>query len=294
MIPPSLWPIRPRRRAVDLAPRLEERDSGENVAGEIIAGRGRRAPGRAADAAVIETQHGHSTAGQRVGQHQERLVLEDRLVAVLRARAADQYQSRERPRSLGLGQCPGQGHSPGLVLVADLDHLVRKRSLGRLRPAQLGGLIGLLQGQRKAVARLGPRAGRLGPFGVQLALVPAQQCLHFEGQGRRVEGDRIDLQSLGALVGAVHLGCQLALGRLADVHDNAQAQARTDAQLSFPGLLWSGRISVGLRNGLCFRIVRSAGSSQRNADHHRRGHEPGFAQTVHHRHTLRPLSRSSA
>ena len=38
-----------------------------------------------------------------------------------------------------------------------------KKWLGRLRPAQLGGLIGLLQGQRKAVARLGPRAGRLGP-----------------------------------------------------------------------------------------------------------------------------------
>jgi len=67
------------------------------------------------------------------------------------------------------------------------------------------------------------------------------------------------------------------------VHDDAQAQARPDTQLSFPGLLRGGRSGVGLRRGLRFRIVRSAGASQRNADHHRRGHEPGFAQTVHHR-----------
>ena len=103
------------RLVIDLAAGFEECDSGENVAREIVAGRARRAAGRAADAPVIKPQHGHSPAGQRVGQDQERLVLEDRLVAILGTRAADQDQGRERPWPLGLGQRPGQGYSPGLV-----------------------------------------------------------------------------------------------------------------------------------------------------------------------------------
>ena len=147
---------------VDLASRLEEGDPGQDVAGEVVAGRSRGAPGRAADAAIIEAEHGDPAASQRVGKDQEWLVLEDRLVAVLGARAADQDHGRKRAGSFGLGQRSGQRHASGLVGVADIHHLVGERSFGRLRPAQLGGLVRLLHVQGKASSRLGPCADGLG------------------------------------------------------------------------------------------------------------------------------------
>ena len=193
-------------------------------------------------------------------------MLEDRLVAVLGARAADQDQGRERSGSLGLGQCPGQRHPPGLVRVADLDHLVRKRSLGRLRPAQLGGLVGLLQGQRQADC---PPGSRFRP-----PRSPRRSaCPHTypaSPSSRRTESvlSRVIVSTFspsGSLVGAVHLGCQLALGRLADVHDDAQAQARPDAQFSFPDLLRSRRIAAwAFVSWPSFADRPPAGAGQRN------------------------------
>ena len=116
------------------APRLEVGDAGQDVAGEIVAGRW---------SVVLPVEpptprsSTRSTAiprrVKRVGQHQERLVLEERLVAVLGTRAADQDHGRERAGALGLGQRPGQGHAARLVRIGDLDHLVGKRRLRRLR-----------------------------------------------------------------------------------------------------------------------------------------------------------------
>ena len=171
-------------------------------------------------------------------------------------RAADQDQRGKRSLPLGFGQCPGQGHSPGLVLVADLNHLVRKRSFGRLRPAHLGDLVGLLQGQRKAVTRLGPCANGLGACLVQLPLILRQRRLHLEGQHRLVEGDRIDPHTLATLVEAVQCGHELTLGRLANVYHEPQAQTRSKTQLSFPGLLRPRNLRHGGRR---FRLAERQG-----------------------------------
>ena len=58
----------------------------------------RQAAGGAPDAAVVHAQHGDAAARQVVGEHQERLVAQQRLVAVLRARAGDQHARRGAAR----------------------------------------------------------------------------------------------------------------------------------------------------------------------------------------------------
>ena len=89
------------------------------------------------------------------------------------------------------------------------------------------------------------------PVGVQLALELAQDLLHLERQRRLVERDRVDLQPLGPLVGAVHLRHQLAVGGLAQVDHDPQAQAGADAQLPFPDLL-GARPSWGRESAFSF------------------------------------------
>ena len=64
------------RRGIDLLSRLQEGDAREDVACEVVARRLRHAPGRTADAAVVDAEHGHASAREVVGQHEERLVLE--------------------------------------------------------------------------------------------------------------------------------------------------------------------------------------------------------------------------
>ena len=118
--PPSLWPIRPILRGIDLGPRLEKCDPCENVAGEVFAGRLRNASRRASDAAIIDSQHGDAPSGQGVGQYQERLVLEDRLISVLGTRAADQDDGGKRASAVGRRQRARQSGSSRLIPIGQL------------------------------------------------------------------------------------------------------------------------------------------------------------------------------
>jgi hypothetical protein len=101
-------------------------------------GRGQIAALRAADAPVVDPQHGHAALGQGVGDDQEGLVVEHRIVAVLRTRAGDQQSDRIRAGALRQGQGPGQLQPRGRVDVADLLGTVVERRLGRLRPLGAG------------------------------------------------------------------------------------------------------------------------------------------------------------
>jgi hypothetical protein len=122
-MPPSLWPIRPTRAA---SMSVLGRSLGE-VAGGFR------------EAAVVVAQHRDPAPGEIVGQHQERLVAHEGLVAVLRAGSGDQHRRREGARAGRQGQGPGQPHAGGAVE----GHLLLSIRIGlhrNLRPARdLGG-----------------------------------------------------------------------------------------------------------------------------------------------------------
>ena len=85
--PPSLWPIRPIfAGSISFRPFRKATPASASPAKSSLVERGRRAR-RAADTAVIDPQHRDPAAGQGIGDDQERLVAQDRLVAVLRPRS---------------------------------------------------------------------------------------------------------------------------------------------------------------------------------------------------------------
>ena len=69
---------------VDFFAALEKCDSREHILGKVGRSGIRDAAGRAADAAVVDAQHRDAAAREKVGQHEERLVFEDRFVTILR------------------------------------------------------------------------------------------------------------------------------------------------------------------------------------------------------------------
>ena len=181
MTPPSLWPIRPICLRVDLLAALEEGDAGQDVAGEVVAGRRRRAAGRAADAAVVDPEHGDPPPREVVGQDEERLVPPERLVAVLRPRAGDQEDGRERPLPLRGGEGAGQRDAGRLVRVGHPRLVVRIGRLRRLRPPGPGRRRDLLERQGERRAALLPLADGLGARLVQLAVVGGPDRFDREG-----------------------------------------------------------------------------------------------------------------
>lgn len=107
-MPPSLCPIRPTHPpAMSGRARSSATPASASCAKSAVVERDTRA-GRATHAAVVGAQHRHAGAGQVVGQHQEGLVGEQLLVAVLRAAAGQQHRGREGPRSLRERQRAGQ------------------------------------------------------------------------------------------------------------------------------------------------------------------------------------------
>ena len=88
---------------------------------------------RAAGAAVVAAQHGDAVASQVVGQHEEGLVAQQLLVAVLLAAATDKDHRREGTRAVGKGQRPGQRDTCFLAFYHHLLFGIWERRLGRLR-----------------------------------------------------------------------------------------------------------------------------------------------------------------
>ena len=76
---------------VDFAPGLQVCNGRLRIVREIGVGRLNEDPARFADASIVGTQHREAFAGQVVRQHQERLVAQHALVAILLARTGDQY-----------------------------------------------------------------------------------------------------------------------------------------------------------------------------------------------------------
>ena len=68
-----------------------------SIAREVLGGGGREASARAADAAIVETEHRDPHAREMVSQHQERAMPEHRLVPVLGTGSGDQCHRWEGP-----------------------------------------------------------------------------------------------------------------------------------------------------------------------------------------------------
>ena len=79
-------PEQPDALGVDLGSHAERLPRGPRVAGEVLARRRRESAGRLAHAAVVVPQHGDAAPREVVREHEERLVAEDLLIAVLRRR----------------------------------------------------------------------------------------------------------------------------------------------------------------------------------------------------------------
>ena len=88
-------------RGVDVRARPQRRHLGQRVLGEVERRRARVVAGRLPDAAIVAAEDGHTAAGERIGEHEERPVARQRLVSVLRPRAGDQHDRREAPGPRG-------------------------------------------------------------------------------------------------------------------------------------------------------------------------------------------------
>ena len=73
---------------------FEKFDSGQHIGGKIFARRVWHAAGRTAHAAIIHAQHSDASPRQIVGNHPKRLMTHEFFIAVLRAGAGDQNDSR--------------------------------------------------------------------------------------------------------------------------------------------------------------------------------------------------------
>ena len=144
MTPPSLWPIRPIACRVDLAPRLEEGDAGQDVAGEVVAGEFIVSPvepptPRSSTRSTAIPRRVSASARTRNGLCSK--IVSSRSWApepLIRITAGN-------GPPFGLGERPGQRDAAGLVQVSDLDRLVGKRTPSASAAGGLSGLVRLLQ-----------------------------------------------------------------------------------------------------------------------------------------------------
>ena len=97
--------------AVDLWPRQKRPDGGCGIRREVRDGGGLPVAGALRRAAVVEAVHRHAGARQPVGPDGEGPVAEDRLVAVLGARARDEDDGGERSVAVGQRERPRERHA---------------------------------------------------------------------------------------------------------------------------------------------------------------------------------------
>ena len=213
----------------DLRMGLEPLHPGQGVLCKIGRGGGIHAPRRAADPAVVRPQHGDAMAAQMVGEDQERLMTQERLIAVLGAAAGDQHHRRKGTLARRDRQRAGELHIP--VRVGHLLRGVRERRPGLLDP--LGPL------HRLAAQPEGERGGALGEGALdrrfaQRALERgnARHALDLEADLLSLDGDLLERHALGVLHGDVD-GARPGVAIAGEV-DHHLELARAAGQLDLP------------------------------------------------------------
>ena len=178
-------------------------------------------------------------------------MLKDRLIAVLGTRAADQDHSRKRTAALRYRQRSRQRNPRRLVAILQLFGLVWKRRFGGLRPADLVTLSVFfsVSGSFTPLWVNVPTASSL--FGIELAFVRHIDGFHRECELCLVERDRIELELLRPLIGALELAQQLAF--LGFLNRARQAEGRSRSPMaSFPSQICSLPMSFGSGVALSF------------------------------------------
>jgi len=161
-----------------------------------------------------------------VGQHQERLVAHDRLVAVLRARAGDQQDHGKG--AVALRPSEGAGEPGGAALVAHGLLDIGVGTLGVLRAAHPNPLVGTLQREGERGAALCEDAREGLAVRAQCSLIGDRQPLDREAHRPVGDPHLVHRHVENALIEAVHGAPQGAIGGLG----NGEAEP----QLDRPGL----------------------------------------------------------
>lgn len=139
---------------IDFLARLEVGDGGFGVGGQVESGRVVGVAGGFGSAALVVAKDGNSLSGEVVGEDEERLVIGDGFVAILRAGAGNEDGSGERTVALGKGEHASERDVGGFVGNGDFFLAVGVRLRGGLRPAKLERLIGPRESERGVGASL--------------------------------------------------------------------------------------------------------------------------------------------
>ena len=186
--------------AVDAGVLAEERYGGQGVLREVGAGGLRDTPGRTADAAIVVAQHGDATTRQVVGDHVERPVVEDLLVAVLWSTSGEEHDGGERPFAFRDGQ--GAGQRDVVVAKGEVFTRIGKRRLGILRA--LRRLFGAArQLEREGLPALQERTGDGVAVENPVERGVAGYAGNGEGDGVAGDDDVVERQVPGPLHGNV-------------------------------------------------------------------------------------------
>ena len=232
---------------VDLLAAFEEVDPGLHVGGEVGArclGVVARGP---AHPAIVDAQHRHAPAGEVVGQDEERLMPEQRLVAVLRPGARDQDHGGEGAVPPGQGERACELVARLLVLVGHLGRVVGEGGLGAEPPgssfcSETLSVFFMVSGIVTPPSCFHSPAASV-PAALSLPENSPFDELDLERQLFLPERDGVDLHALHALVGAVHRGSVGAVLLLEEVQDDPQLDARVGLERALPhhvGLLCGG------------------------------------------------------
>ena len=135
-------------RRVDFGPVFQITDAFQYVAGEILGCSLPQIPGRLAASAVVHAQYGDSAASQVVGDHAERLVIEQRFVPVLPPAAGDQQCDRKSLPFFRQRQRGAVADRGVAVVINDILFGVGERRLRVLR-AQFDPVDGFAERQRE-------------------------------------------------------------------------------------------------------------------------------------------------
>ena len=133
---------------IDFFAALQIIDASDDVAGHVVQGLAGGVAGGTAHAAVIQPQNGDAAPRQIIGDHQKRLVTQQRLIAILRSGTG--YHDRRWKWSRPAGQCQRTGQlDAALSLIGHILGVIWIRRLGVLRAIQALQLFYALENQRK-------------------------------------------------------------------------------------------------------------------------------------------------
>lgn len=172
---------------------------------------------RGSEPAVVVAKHGDAPPGQEVGDHQEGLVPEELLVAVLQPAARDEHYGGPGRCRVGKRQRARKRHTPGARGERDL-----ATAVGKGRPRRLGphGRLAPRQHKREGPAELGETADDHAA-GQERSPERGVECGDPKAELTAPERERIDGNAPDSLIGAVERGPVAAPGTV-DAEYNRQ------------------------------------------------------------------------